>query len=302
MIEIGQLRCFVAVAEELHFGRAARRLHMTQPPLSRQIQVLERVVGAKLLERSSRQVSLTAAGAVFLLEAQRIVRLAEAATLAARRVAGGQSGRVAVGFTAVSGYTLVPALVARAREALPEIALELYEMVTADQVEGLTSGQLDVALLRPPVDRARFESRALVAEGLAVAVGPGHRLAAQERLRLGDLDDESLVMYSRWGAGYFHALVSRLLEAERAVPRQVQHVTQIHSMLGLVHAGLGAAVVPESAAELSFGDVVFRPLDTEPARPVELHFAWRRDNANPGLPAVLDLLDQKGKESVGGSR
>jgi len=299
VLEISQLRCFVATAEELHFGRAARRLNMTQPPLSRQIQLLERVVGARLLERTSRQVSLTAAGRVFLPEAQRIVRLAEAATLAVRRAAQGQSGRVAVGFTAVSGYSLVPGLVARAREALPDVGLELYEMVSADQVEGLLSGQLDVALLRPPVDRAAFASRPLMAEALAAALPPDDPLASRERLRLVDLHDRPLVMYSRWGAGYFHNLVMRLLDAEGVAPRLVQHVTQIHSMLGLVRAGLGAAVVPASAGELHFGEVVFRPLDTDPPRPAEMRFAWRRDNANPVLKSVLDLLDQKGKESVG---
>jgi DNA-binding transcriptional LysR family regulator len=298
MFEISQLRCFVATAEELHFGRAARRLNMTQPPLSRQIQLLERVVGAQLLHRTSRQVSLTAAGRVFLIEARRIVRLAETATLAARRVAQGQSGRVSIGFTAVSGYTLVPAFVARARTALPEIQLELYEMVSSDQVEGLLSGQIDVALLRPPVDGTAFASKRLLAEGLTVALAPDDPLGKQEQLTLADLHDRPLVMYSRWGASYFHHLLARLFDAADVTPRMVQHVTQIHSMLGLVHAGLGAAVVPASAAELHFGDVVFRPLETDPPQPVELHFAWKRDNANPGLQAVLDQL---GKASVGAS-
>ena len=134
MFELSQLRCFVAAAEELHFGRAAKRLNMTQSPLSRQIQLLERILDVTLLERTSRNVALTPAGRVFLVEAQRIVRLAENAALAARRVAKGDAGKVAIGFTAVSGYSLVPGIVARARSALPNIDLELHEMVDRKSV------------------------------------------------------------------------------------------------------------------------------------------------------------------------
>ncbi|HET9511057.1 MAG TPA: LysR family transcriptional regulator, partial [Sphingomonas sp.] len=140
MFELSQLRCFVAAAEELHFGRAAQRLNMTQSPLSRQIQLLERILDVTLLERTSRNVALTPAGRVFLIEARRIVRLAESAQLAARRVAKGDAGKVAIGFTAVSGYSLVPQIVAAARAALPNIELELREMVTGDQVDALLTG------------------------------------------------------------------------------------------------------------------------------------------------------------------
>src|SRR6478752_2927473 len=135
--ELRQLRCFVAAAEELHFGRAAQRLNMTQSPLSRQIQLLEHILDVKLLERTSRSVALTPAGRVFLIEARRIVRLAESAALSARRVAQGDAGRVAIGFTAVSGYSLLPEIVARARATLPNIELELREMVSGEQIDAL---------------------------------------------------------------------------------------------------------------------------------------------------------------------
>ena len=131
MFDLSQLRCFVAAAEELHFGRAAQRLNMTQSPLSRQIQLLERILDVMLLERTSRQVRLTPAGSAFLIEARRILRLAESAALSARRVARGDAGRVVIGFTAVSGYDLMPRIVAQAIARLPNIALELREMVTS---------------------------------------------------------------------------------------------------------------------------------------------------------------------------
>src|SRR5690606_25154416 len=130
MFELSQLRCFVAVAEELHFGRAAQRLNMTQPPLSRQVQLLERILGVVLLDRTSRSVRLTPAGRSFLIEARRILRLAETASLTTRRIASGEEGRVAIGFTAASGYSFLPQLVELSRTRLPGVDLALREMVT----------------------------------------------------------------------------------------------------------------------------------------------------------------------------
>ena len=129
MFELSQLRCFVAVAEELHFGRAAQRLNMTQPPLSRQVQLLERILGVVLLDRTSRSVRLTPAGRSFLIEAKRILRLAESAALATRRIGKGDAGRVAIGFTAASGYSFLPNLVDLARTKLPNVDLALRELV-----------------------------------------------------------------------------------------------------------------------------------------------------------------------------
>jgi len=289
MFELSQLRCFVAAAEELHFGRAAQRLNMTQSPLSRQIQLLERILGLTLLERTSRTVSLTPAGRVFLIEARRIVRLAESAALSARRVAHGDAGRIAIGFTAVSGYSLIPQIVAQARASLPNIEVELKEMVTTEQVEALLTGLIDLAFVRPPVDRQEFETRGVVAEPLLVALPPGDPRQGQPTFRPEDFDGQPLIMYARQGAGYFHDMLVRLFDEGGAAPVYVQHVAQIHSMLGLVRAGIGAAIVPESASGLHFRDVQFRRLVTQPENPVEMHVAWRRDNANPALESMRRL-------------
>lgn len=151
MLEINQLRCFVAVAEELHFSRAAERLHMTQPPLSRQIQLLEHSIGLPLFVRSNRMVRLTPAGRNLLPEARSILRLAEQARHSALRVGLGEEGRVVIGFTAVAGYQFLPDMLAGLRKALPGIDLQLREMVTAWQLEALEQGHLDLGLLRPPV-------------------------------------------------------------------------------------------------------------------------------------------------------
>ncbi|MFD2428081.1 LysR family transcriptional regulator [Sphingobium scionense] len=192
MFELSQLRCFVAAAEELHFGRAARRLNMTQSPLSRQIQLLERILDVQLLERTSRQVSLTPAGGIFLIEARRIVRLADSAALSARRVAKGDAGRVAIGFTAVSGYNIVPRIVAQARAMLPNIELELREMVSGDQVDALLTGLVDIGFVRPPVNRHEFDSACVLHEPLFVALPPGDPRKAKAAFV------PSISMASRW--------------------------------------------------------------------------------------------------------
>jgi DNA-binding transcriptional LysR family regulator len=292
MFELSQLRCFVAAAEELHFGRAAQRLNMTQSPLSRQIQLLERILDVTLLERTSRQVSLTPAGRVFLIEARRIVRLAESASLSARRVAKGDAGKVAIGFTAVSGYSLVPQIVAQARASLPNIDLELREMVTGEQVDALLTGLIDIGFVRPPLDRQEFDTMCVLHEPLLVALPAGDPRQAKAEVELADFDGQPLIMYARQGAGYFHDMLVRLFDEAGVAPLYVQHVTQIHSMLGLVRAGLAAAIVPESAAGLHLMDVQFRSLRTEPERPVELHMAWRRDNHNPALEPMRQLCAQ----------
>ncbi|MFM2370762.1 MAG: hypothetical protein RIS85_484 [Pseudomonadota bacterium] len=292
MFELSQLRCFVAAAEELHFGRAARRLNMTQSPLSRQIQLLERILDVTLLERTSRNVALTPAGRVFLIEARRIVRLAENAALSARRVAKGDAGKVSVGFTAVSGYSLVPRIVATARTALPNIELELHEMVSSDQTEALLTGMVDLAFMRPPIVRSEFDTALVRSEPLVVALPEGDPREAKDELSLADLEGHPMVMYSRQGAGYFHDMLMRFFDEAAISPQVLQHVTQIHSMLGLVRAGVAAAIVPESAADLHPDAVQFRRLTTKPEKPVELFMAWKRENANPALESARKLCLQ----------
>lgn len=290
MFELSQLRCFVAVAEELHFGRAAMRLNMTQPPLSRQVQLLERILGVVLLDRTSRSVRLTPAGRSFLIEARRILRLAESASLATRRIASGEAGRVAIGFTAASGYSFLPKLVELARERLPTVDLALREMVTGEQIEALLTGRIDLGLIRPPLNRPEFDKLRVMTEPLVAALPSGDPRLDKAVVSLADFDALPMIMYAPEGAGYFHGMLSGLFDAAGVSPLQVQHMSQIHSMLALVHARIGAAVVPEAAMRLHFDGVEFRPLDITPARPVELFVAWRRDNDNPSLKPLLDLF------------
>lgn len=293
LFELRQLRCFVAAAEELHFGRAAARLNMTQPPLSRQIQLLEHVLGVRLFERSSRTVKLNPAGRVFLLEARRILRLAESAALATRRIASGEAGTITLGFTAASGYSYLPRLITLCRARLPNITIQLKEMVSGDQIEALLSGRIDIGLLRPPIDRAEFASLRVLTEPLVAALPQGDPRASEAVLAMADFDRQPFIMYSPEGARYFHDMLTTMFDAAESAPVHVQHLSQIHSMLALVRAGIGAAIVPEAATSLHLEDVVFRPLVTTPPSPVELLSVWHAESDNPALKPVLALLEQE---------
>lgn len=290
MFELSQLRCFVAVAEELNFGRAAERLNMTQPPLSRQIQLLEHHVGTRLLERSSRVVRLTAAGRGFLPEAARIVRLSEEAAVTARRMAAGDAGSLAIGFTASVGYGLLPLLVRQLRERCPGVRLTLKEMVSSAQTEALDARQIDLGLLRPPVEHRDFVARPCQQEPLVLAVPQASVREWPARPSLRSLDRRPFLMYSPYEARYFHHLVNGLLERAGVVPDIVEHMTQIHTMLALVRAGLGAALIPECASMLRPEGVAYLPIRTTPARPVGLLFTYRKDNDNPVLARVRASL------------
>ncbi|MDT5401456.1 MAG: hypothetical protein QOK33_4687 [Mycobacterium sp.] len=295
MFSFGRLSCFIAVAEELHFGRAAERLHMTQPPLSRQIQQLEGELGVQLIDRTTRSVTLTPAGVAFLPDARRILQLAEGAAMTVKRVPAGDLGTVVVGFTAASAHVVLPLLLEEAREKLPDVKLELREMVTSVQLEGLLNGELDLGMARPPVKRPGLVSRPLLHEQLIAALPMGHPLADLGRqLTLNDLDGEDVIMYSPVQARYFNQLLISTFTIAGATPRYVQYVTQVHTMLVLVRSQIGIALVPASAATLHPEGVVFRSIGAFRERPVELDAVWRGDSTNPALLRLLrDVLPQR---------
>jgi DNA-binding transcriptional LysR family regulator len=288
-IDMSHLRCFVAVAEELHFGRAAARLNMTQPPLSRQIQVLERILNVALLERTSRVVKLTAAGRSFLPEARRILRQTDQAVSIARRIDSGAIGTVRIGFTAATAYSFLPALITACQAELPNVSLVLNEMVTHDQLEALLSGELDIGLLRPPIARAELVAVRVLAEPLLAALPAEHPLAAAVSVDLRDFDQQPFIMYSSHGARYFHDALTALFAEHGVQPRYVQHLVQIHSMLALVRAGVGVTIVPKSAEALGYQGVVLRPLAARRQKSIELDLVWRNDSANTLALQIVEL-------------
>ncbi len=289
MFDLNQLRCFVTVAEELHFGRAAARINMTQPPLSRQIQLLEHIIGATLLERTSRSVRLTPAGQGFLPEARRILKLAESASQMVRRISLGKTGALKIGFTASTAYEFLPELIAACREHLPDVDLSLKEMVSGEQLEALASGQLDVVLLRPPIGRPELMSMRVAAEPLLAAIPHGDSLADSDTISYEDFDGKPFIMFSPYKSRYFHDLLVAQFTKADILPRYVQHLSQVHSVLALVHAGLGLAIVPSAAAMLHYSGVHLKPLSSRSPVLAELFMVWRRDNESPLLPVLVNI-------------
>lgn len=289
MFSFDQLRGFVAVAEELHFGRAADRLNMTQPPLSRQIQKLERAIGVQLFERDNRRVELTAAGSAFLSEARRLLALADNAPDLARRISAGSAGTVRIGFTAASMFAVLPAVLRRIDEGLPDVDVDLYEMVTGEQIEALLAHELDLGVARPPFDPDVFDSRVISREAIVVAVPAGHRLTRLGRpIDAQDLASEPLIMHAPGKARYFYDLVVSLVPIRHQ--NVVHSVSQVLTMVWLVSAGRGIAFIPEAATRLGIDGVEFLPL-AGVEKPVELHLLWLKDSKNPALWQVLDHFE-----------
>lgn len=287
-MELHQLRCFVMVAEELHFGRAAKRLFMTQPPLSRQIQMLERSLGVTLLERSNRHVQLTVAGRHFLRDARHVLAYTEQAGTAARRLARGEAGQLLLGFTAVSGYYLIPGLLGHAAQVLPDVGFELHEMVSGAQSEALAASMIDVGFVRRSTPQLELDSQLISSEPLLVAMANTHPLAQQATIALADLDQLPFVMYSPDEGRYFYDCIVGLFAMAGVSPRYLHYLGQTHSILGLVRAGLGLAIVPAGARELHLGHLQFRPIEDAQPR-AELFMVSRSDNDNPALPPFLRM-------------
>jgi DNA-binding transcriptional LysR family regulator len=300
VITLDQVRSFVAVAEELHFGRAAERLQMTQPPLSRQIQKLEKAVGAQLLARDNRRVELTGAGAAFLDEAYRLLNLVEGAGDLARRVDAGVAGVVRLGFTAVSAISILGPLLRRLTAALPDVEVQLSERVTQAQVDGIRRGELDIGLARPPFDTSLLSSTVVLREPLMAVVPADHPLAALDRpLTPHDFEGQPVIGYHPQQSRYFHELSVRFLA--NAHPRIEQRVHQVLTAMLLVAADRGLALAPASATSLQVEGVVFKELahgggdtqlDADPERPVELYAVWSRESVTPVVRRVLDVVTQ----------
>lgn len=283
MFELSQLRCFVAIAEELHFGRAAARLNMTQPPLSRQLQQLEHIIGTELVERSSRLVRLTAAGRAFLSDARAILRASEEAMVTARRAAQGEGGMVTLGFIPATSYSLLPRLISFLAGEMPQVQFVLKEMVTANQAEALSNGGLDAGILRMPIDLRGLEAVPISHEPFVVAVPSDHALARAGQLAVGDLDRQPLIMYAPSESRYHHDLVSSIFRAAGISPNFVQFAREIHTMLALVGAGIGIALVPAAAGTLGFSNVTLKQIALYPTVFSELTLVWRKDSDNPAL-------------------
>ena len=291
MFTFDQLQSFVVLADELHFGRAAERLNMTQPPLSRQIQKLEGELDFALFDRTKRAVSLTAAGRVFQAEAQKILSIADASRSMAKRIAEGAAGEIKIGITATGIMELLGEILARLDEHAPELTVDIQEMVSQDQIAALLRGAIDIGFVREIPESAELESLLVRQEPLIVAISSRHRLGVTSRpLRVAELEGERVLTYSPDQARYFRVLVETVLAS--VTTRPSQEITQVHSMLSLVAANKGIALVPQSASKLRMSGIVYRPIAEHPDPKVKLRAVWRRDNSNPVFRSAHAVLTE----------
>jgi DNA-binding transcriptional LysR family regulator len=264
-MELRQLRYFVAVAEELHFRRAAARLHISQPPLSQQIRALEDELGFGLLVRTRRRVELTPAGAAFLRDARTVLGELEGAVATARRIDAGQSGRLRINFVGSALFSIVPRMVERFRRSRPGVEIELHERATLEQLRAVRAGMADVGLVRPPIERdvgLRIET--VLRERTVAALPTAHALAALRRVPLRRLAAEPLVLFPREQAPGFHDLLIDSLAGADSVPRVIQYAPEMLTIIGLVAAGTGVSLVPESVQRLALDGVTYRPVSGAP--------------------------------------
>lgn len=283
------LRYFVAVAEELHFGRAAERLFMAQQPLSRQVQRLEAELGVKLFERTTRRVALTPAGEVFLEEARRTLAALDRAVETARRAANGEVGTLRVGYTATALYNVLPEAVRSFRERYPAVQLELTEMSSAGLERALLAKEIQAALLYGPVADVSVESVLLLEEPLVVALPERHRLAGCSAVALRELAVEPFILFPRHLRPSLHDQIVGFCRLAGFSPSVVQEAAPEQTIIGMVAAGIGVALVFSCLQNLKRPGVVYRPL-TGVDTSVAFNLAWRRDDGAPALHVFLKLV------------
>jgi DNA-binding transcriptional LysR family regulator len=264
-VELRQLRYFVAVAEELHFRRAAARLHISQPPLSQQIAALESELGCRLLERTRRRVELTPAGEAFLRDARATLAELDVAVSTARAIDAGSAGVLHVGFVGSALLSIVPGAVQRFRRARPGVEIELRERSTVEALRALGTGVVDVALVRPPIEPVEsLRTEVVRRERTIAAIPEDSELARLRRIPLQRLAAQPLVLFPRRQApGLYDLLIGRLA-ATGTTPHIVQDAPEMLTIIGLVAAGIGVSPVPASVERLALDGVTYRPLTGAP--------------------------------------
>jgi DNA-binding transcriptional LysR family regulator len=288
-MELRHLRYFIAVAEELHFGRAAQRLHISQPPLSMQIRALEEELGLTLLKRTQRHVSLTHAGRSFLQEARQILSRLDQAVMLARRTARGEVGELVVGFISVADYNVLPLVLREFRRRFPLVNLALRESTTDAQIRDLLAGHIDVGFVLPPVNEPALETRSILREPLIAALPERHPLARKPgRLALEKLQNAPFILFPRTNApGLYDDIVS-CCRAAGFSPLVAQEAIQMQTIVSLVSAELGVALIPASLTNLRRTGVTYKELkQTTPE--TEVRLAWRRGDERPALRVFVDV-------------
>lgn len=293
MLDLAHLRSFVAVASELHFGRAAQKLHMTQPPLSRQIRLLEERLGHKLLDRSSQGVELTAAGARFLPEAQGLLQRAQDLESMMREDVCSPEGRLRMGFYGAASFHLLPSVMSEMARHFPRVTVELKELNAAQQIDAFNFGDIDIGLARPTSLPPRLTSSIVLREDLLVALPDDHPLAVRTTLRPEDLHGEPFIAYGTMGP-YMHSVQQAIFAQNAVAPKVIQALAHAEGILSLVSVGLGLSVVSGHAICVQRRNVAFRPLVDHGTSQALTHIVTHRETQRPLVNQITQFIRDVG--------
>lgn len=289
-MELRQLEYFMAVAEELHFGRAAARLHISQPPLTVHIKRLEEELGVSLFDRTSRRVSLTSEGIRFRDLVGPILQDLDEAVEDIREIKAGRRGRVRVGFVSSASYELVPAAVRDIRLQHPGIHLDLHPMATGEQVEALLENRLDIGIMRDAPLQSGLQFTALLTEQLVAVLPANHVLAAKAEVSAEELSRLPLVLFPYQSMPGYVAKIMEIFHHLGHPPRIVQRAVNQENVMGLVAADVGASILPASFSSFSFPGVVTKPIVSRPTTRLELVTDQHDVTANTA--AVVAVLNE----------
>jgi DNA-binding transcriptional LysR family regulator len=293
MIELRPLRQFIALAEELHFGRAAAKLHMTQPPLTQAMQALERNLGAPLFIRSQRSVVLSPAGHALLPEVRRLLQLADALPQQAQAAAAGLAGRVRLAFVSSIAYGPLPQWLRSFREAQPQIHVQLREATLDVQLDAFAADEIDAGFVlhAPGAAPAGLALHLALAEAMVMALPEGHALAAQRTLSFGRIAHEPLVIFPRRIAPSLYDAVLGFYRSQGVTPHIAQEAIQMQTIVNLVSAGIGVAWVPAALMQLQRPGVIYRPLRGTPLH-CHTSLVWR-EGASPVVQRFVEHVQRQ---------
>jgi DNA-binding transcriptional LysR family regulator len=298
-MELRHLRYFVAVAEELHFGRAARRLNLAQPPLSQQIRGLEGELGVRLFMRTSRKVELTEAGRLFLEQARLVLAQAEKAHHTMRAAHRGEAGRITIGFVTSAVYTLVPTILREFNRGRPGVEIRCFEMNSNEQKAALQERRIQVGFNRTPLADATLHVETLAKERLVLALPADHPRARGEGLRLRQFAGDGFIQISRaQGSAIYDGVIASCQRAGFS-PRIAQESSGVQTTLALVAAGLGVAMVPASLQQLKRPGVTYRQLPPGDTQELELALVWRKDEPSPVIETFVKIAREVARTARG---
>ncbi|ARW08542.1 LysR family transcriptional regulator [Bacillus atrophaeus] len=297
-MELRHLQYFIAVAEELHFGKAALRLNMTQPPLSQQIKQLEKELGVTLLKRTKRIVQLTAAGEIFLKQCRMALTQIDQAIEMAQRTARGEHGHLVIGFVGSATYEFLPPIIREYRKMFPSVKIELQEISSHRQEEELLKGNIDIGILHPPLVHPELHTETTKSSPCILALPKQHPLALKTSISVKDLANEPIITLAKEAWPTLYTDFIKLCEEAGFVPNIVQEATEYQMVIGLVTAGIGITIVPSSARRLFNLDVTYRSVNDFQLK-AEWIIAYRKDSQNPVLRQFVDI--SKAVKEVSGS-